>query len=48
MGLRREVSVDELQLDPTPTVRGAMDVLWQGFGVTSCPYFDQDGNWTYE
>jgi hypothetical protein len=45
MGLHREVSVDELLLDPTPTVRGAMDVFWQGFGVTRCPYFDQDGRW---
>lgn len=48
MGLRQEVSVDDLQQDPTPTVRSAMDVIWQGFGVARCPYFDQNGNWTYD
>jgi len=48
VGLHQEVSVDDLQLDPTPTVRSAMDVIWQGFGVTRCPYFDQNGNWTYD
>jgi hypothetical protein len=48
IGLRQDVAVDELQQDPTPTVRKAMDVLWQGFGVTRCPYFDQGGDWDYE
>ncbi len=48
IGLRQDVAVDELQLDPTPTVRKAMHVLWQGFGVTRCPYFDQGGNWVYD
>lgn len=46
VGHCREVSVEELQLDPTPTVRAAMDVIWQGFGVEECPYFDKDGDWT--
>jgi Schlafen, AlbA_2 len=46
VGNCREVSVDELQLDPTPTVRAAMDVIWQGFGVEKCPYFDREGAWS--
>lgn len=46
MGHFREVSVNDLLLDPTPTVREAMDVIWQGFGVQRCPYFDHEtGAW---
>jgi hypothetical protein len=42
----RETSTDELLDDPTPTVRHAMDLIWQGFGVNRCFLFDDDGKWT--
>jgi hypothetical protein len=46
LGNFREVSTDELLVDPTPVVREAMDVLSQGFGVRRSPYFDPDtGAW---
>ena len=41
----QEASVDELRVDPTPVVREAMNLIWQGFGVASCPYFDTSGAW---
>jgi hypothetical protein len=46
VGVTSEVSVDELRANPLPTVRSAMDVIWQGFGVERCPYFDREiGAW---
>ncbi len=40
----REVSTDELLVDPTPTVKEAMDLIWQAFGIERCLLFDQEGN----
>jgi schlafen family protein len=40
-----EVSTEDLLSDPTPTVRAAMDALWQGFGIARCLLFDAEGNW---
>ena len=41
----REVSVDELLVDRTATVREAMDRIWQGFGIQRCGLFEADGDW---
>jgi len=41
----REVSVDELLVDRTATVREAMDRIWQGFGIQRCGLFEPDGDW---
>jgi hypothetical protein len=45
LGAYREVGTDELLNDPTPTVREAMDRIWQGFGLARCTLFDQQGAW---
>jgi hypothetical protein len=45
IGTRCEVVVDDLLADPTPTVRDAMDRIWQAFGINRCLLFDEQGNW---
>jgi hypothetical protein len=40
-----ETSVDDLLADPLPSVRHAMQVIWQAFGYRQCLLFDSDGAW---
>ena len=40
-----DLSAERLLLEPLRVTREGMDALWQGFGVGSCIYFDQQGNW---
>jgi hypothetical protein len=38
-------AVDPLLGDPLPTVRHAMQLIWQAFGYRHCLLFDAQGNW---
>jgi hypothetical protein len=40
-----EVMIDDLETDPRPQLRHALDVLWQAAGESACPYFGADGQW---
>ena len=34
---------DELVIDPT--LKSLMDITWQAFGIQTCPYYDENGDW---
>jgi hypothetical protein len=38
-------TIDALLGDPLPTVRQAMQLIWQAFGYRNCLLLDSDGNW---
>lgn len=40
-----EVASDRLSADPTPITRAALDAIWQGFGLSRCFLFDENGTW---
>jgi hypothetical protein len=39
------LAAERLALEPLRVTKEGMDALWQGFGIGSCIYFDQEGNW---
>lgn len=38
-----ESILDDEKLDPA--IKSLLDITWQAFGVSSCPYFDEHGVW---
>jgi len=39
------ILIDDFERDPRPSMRHALDVLWQAAGDSGCPYFGVDGQW---
>ena len=40
-----EVVIDDVEGDPRPFLRHALDVLWHAVGEDGCPLFGVDGQW---
>jgi hypothetical protein len=38
--------IDYDSLGDESIVKNILDMIWQGFGLTNCRYYDDDGNWT--